>query len=264
MAATYLSDILAWHRRRVSQDARSWRDRTPAAYTGPSMLAALAGAEGSALRVVAEVKRRSPSRGWIDEDLDPAGLATAYERGGAAAVSVLTDEAHFAGSRDDFDAVRAAVRVPVLRKDFILSVNDVLDSAEMGAAAILLIVAALDDGELRRLLDVAAEFALDALVEVHDESEAERAVASGARLVGVNQRDLRTFDVDPARAAAVVGALPPGVTAVAESGLASVKDAQLVADAGFDAVLVGEAFVRAPDPELAVRAFASVRRTARG
>ena len=150
---------------------------------------------GDAVAVVAEVKRRSPSRGWLDADLDAGERAALYARAGAAAVSVLTDGPHFGGSLDDLASARAATDAPLLRKDFVVSENDVLDAADAGAAAVLLIVAALDDGELARFVALAGRAGLDALVEAHDEDEAARALAAGARLVGVNQRDLRTFEV---------------------------------------------------------------------
>ncbi len=264
MAPTYLDDIVTHHRARAERDQREWRSRMgEVRYQGPSLLEALR-KESPFVKVIAEVKRRSPSKGWIDEHLDAGALAKAYQRGGATAISVLTDEAHFSGSLHDFETVRSAVRLPLLRKDFTVSANDVIDTAAMGASAVLLIVAALSDEELRLFLDVARQTGIDALVEVHDHDEARRALDAGARLVGVNQRDLRTFSVDSERAAAVMTALPSDVVTVAESGLTTTDDVRRAGAAGFDAVLVGETFVRSADVEATVRSFASVAKVAGG
>ena len=204
-------------------------------------------------RVIAEVKRRSPSKGDIRIDLDPAALAAAYAAGGASAVSVLTEPRHFAGSPDDLLAVRAAVDLPVLRKDFITDRYQVWEARAWGADAVLLIVAALDPPALESLLAEAAEAGLDALVEVHTLAEAEVAAGVGATLVGVNARDLATLEVDPDRFAAVRQALPGGTVLVAESGIHDAAGVQAAAEAGADAVLVGEALVRAANPTTAVR-----------
>jgi indole-3-glycerol phosphate synthase len=206
-------------------------------------------------RVVAEVKRRSPSRGDIRSDLDPAALAAAYAAGGASAVSVLTEPRHFAGSPDDLLAVRAAVELPVLRKDFITTAYQVWEARAWGADAVLLIVAALEGPALPDLLAEAAAAGLDALVEVHTLPEAEAAAAAGATLVGVNARDLATLEVDPGRFAAVRQALPAGTVLVAESGIRDRADVLAAAGAGADAVLVGETLVRAADPAAAVRSL---------
>jgi indole-3-glycerol phosphate synthase len=205
------------------------------------------------LAVIAEVKRRSPSRGDLQPDLDPVAVATAYVRGGAACLSVLTDEEFFGGGPADLAAARGAVDVPVLRKDFTVAAHDVCDARLMGADAVLLIVAAVDDAELGDLHALAVDLRLDALVEVHDEQELDRAIDAGATLVGVNQRDLTTFDVDPERATRVARAMPHGVVRVAESGIRGADDARVLAAAAFDAILVGESVVTAGDPEAAVR-----------
>jgi indole-3-glycerol phosphate synthase len=205
------------------------------------------------------VKRRSPSKGDLAADLDPAALAQAYERGGAACLSVLTDGEFFGGSPDDLRAARAATRVPVLRKDFTVSPADVCDARIMGADAVLLIAAALDDDELADLHTLAVDVGLDALVEVHDEAELDRALAAGAHLVGVNQRDLVTFEVDHERAARVGAAIPPTVVRVAESGVRGPDDAATLAAAGFDAVLVGELLVTSGDPAGAIELLRSSR-----
>jgi indole-3-glycerol phosphate synthase len=209
------------------------------------------GPDGPAL--VAEVKRRSPSRGDIRAGLDPAALAAAYAAGGADAVSVLTEPRHFAGSPEDLLAVRAAVDLPVLRKDFVTTPYQVWESRAWGADAVLLIVAALDRAALVRLLEETAAAGMDALVEVHTRAEAAAAAAAGAALVGVNARDLATLELDPGRFAAVREALPAGAVLVAESGIRTRADVLAAAAAGADAVLVGEHLVRADDPTGAVR-----------
>ncbi len=200
------------------------------------------------MAVIAEIKRRSPSKGDLDPDLDPAAVAAEYEAGGAACLSVLTDQAVLRRQpRPTCAAARAACSLPVLRKDFTVGALDVCDARLMGADAVLLIVAALDDAELGRCSPWPAPSALAALVEVHDEAELDRALAAGADLVGVNQRDLRTFEVDHERAAAPGRADPAGVVAVAESGIRDAADVERLADAGYDAVLVGETLVRSAD-----------------
>jgi indole-3-glycerol phosphate synthase len=209
------------------------------------------------LSVIAEIKRRSPSKGDLAPDLDPATLATAYAEGGAAALSVLTDEEFFGGSDADLQRARAAVDVPVLRKDFTVSELDVCDARAMGADAILLIVAALSEVELDRFHALALDLGMDALVEVHDEHELKRAVAIGATLIGVNQRDLKTFEVDRELAARCAAEIPSDVLKVAESGIRDAADAQRLRDAGYDAILVGETLVTSPDPTAAVKELAS-------
>ena len=196
------------------------------------------------LSCIAEIKRRSPSKGALNLDLQPDLVAKEYVTGGAACLSVLTDVEFFGGSPSDLRAARQAAGLPVLRKDFTVQEADVADARLMGADAVLLIVAALDDEELRRLAALAAELGLAALVEVHDEGDLERALAAGAALVGVNQRDLRSFAVDRERACALAARIPAGVTAVAESGIRAADDARRLADAGYDAILVGETLVR--------------------
>jgi indole-3-glycerol phosphate synthase len=182
----------------------------------------------------------------------PGELATAYQQGGAAALSVLTDGEFFGGSEEDLRQARAATAVPVLRKDFTVSAADVLDARAMGADAVLLIAAALEPDRMGAFLALARRIGLDALVEVHDEREADAAVAAGATLIGVNQRDLHTFEVDTGRACRVAGALPDQVTRVAESGIRDRDDVRRLADAGFHAVLVGETLVRSGDAAAAV------------
>ena len=252
--ATYLDRIVAAHRSAAAADHRPVGDLVAAAdrLSPPRpFAAALAGAPG--LSVVAEVKRRSPSRGDLAAGLVPGALAKAYADGGAAALSVLTDAEFFGGSPDDLAEARAATELPVLRKDFTVSEADVCDARLMGADAALLIVAALSDDELARLLALSRRVGLDALVEVHDGAELDRALSAGAALVGVNQRDLATFAVDPERAERLAADIPRGVTAVAESGVRDGADAARLAAAGYDAVLVGESLVTAADPAAKVR-----------
>jgi indole-3-glycerol phosphate synthase len=208
--------------------------------------------------VIAEVKRRSPSKGDLATIADPADLAAAYARGGAAAISVLTEERRFGGSLDDLRAVRAAVDLPLLRKDFVVTGYQLLEARAAGADLVLLIVAALDDDTLRALHDQARGLGLTVLVEVHDEAEAERAVALGAALVGVNARNLKTLAVDPAVFGRIAPGLPADVVKVAESGIGGPADVARYAAEGADAVLVGEALVRDGDPEGAVRALRAV------
>jgi indole-3-glycerol phosphate synthase len=209
-----------------------------------------------ALAVIAEIKRRSPSKGALNVELDPAALAGEYADGGAACLSVLTDAEYFGGSTADLQTARAAVDLPVLRKDFTISGHDVADARLMGADAVLLIAAALAPDELVEYHRLAVDLGLDALVEVHDESELEVAVRAGATLVGVNQRDLVTFEVDHDRAARMAAQIPDGVVRVAESGVRDAVDAQRLAAAGYDAILVGESLVTAGDP---ARTLAALR-----
>jgi len=259
---TYLSGILAAHRVRAGADDRDLDDLVARAQSCPStrpFAPSLAVATGGELAVIAEVKRRSPSKGPLDTGLDPAAVARDYEAGGATCLSVLTDEEFFAGSPADLVAARSACGLPVLRKDFTVSPADVCDARLMGADAVLLIVAALSDEDLSEFLGLARELTLDALVEVHDEAELERALEAGAELVGVNQRDLTTFAVDRGRALRMVRTIPPEVVAVAESGIRDGSDAAVLADAGYQGVLVGESLVCAPDRGAAVGALTGHR-----
>jgi indole-3-glycerol phosphate synthase len=208
--------------------------------------------------VIAEVKRRSPSKGELADIPDPAVLAQEYARGGAAAISVLTERRRFGGSLDDLRAVRAAVDIPLLRKDFIVTEYQLVEARAAGADLALLIVAALDDDLLRRLYDVAGELGLTALVEVHDEAETERAVALGAELVGVNARNLRTLAVDADTFGRLAPLVPDDRVKVAESGILGPDDVARHVSEGARAVLVGEALVRDGDPRGAVAAMTGV------
>ena len=207
------------------------------------------------LGVIAEVKRRSPSAGSIAPDLDPARLGLAYERGGAAAISVLTEPDHFGGGLEDLGEVRSATSIPVLRKDFILYPLQVDEARAAGADAVLLIAAILSDKALAGLIDHVHGFDMAALVEAHDSEEVRRAVDSGAKVVGVNNRDLTTFAVDLGNAVRLRPHIPTSVVAVAESGIDSSADARRMHDAGFDAVLVGTAAAQADDPAAFVAAL---------
>ena len=213
------------------------------------------------IAVISEIKRRSPSKGDLAPGLDPAELAHQYERGGAVCLSVLTDVDFFGGSIEDLVAARAACSLPVLRKDFTVSARDVCDARIMGADCVLLIAAALDQAELESFLKLADAIGFDALVEIHDEAELDRAVAAGADLIGVNQRDLVTFAVDTDRAVRMAPQMPAGVVRVAESGITGPADAALLAAAGYHAVLVGEHLVTSGDPEGGVAALRSARRS---
>ena len=208
--------------------------------------------------VIAEVKRRSPSKGDLAEIADPAVLARQYAAGGAAAISVLTEERRFGGSLDDLRAVRAAVDVPLLRKDFVVDAYQVLEARAAGADLVLLIVAALDDDLLRGLHDQARELGMTVLVEVHDEPETARAVELGAELVGVNARNLKTLDVDPDTFGRLAPLVPDDRVLVAESGISSPVDVKRYVAEGAHAVLVGEALVKDGDPEGAVRAMTGI------
>lgn len=254
MSATYLDKILAWHRERARGDERSFDVLfSHAMETVPTrgFREHLAGSQQ--LAVIAEIKRRSPSKGDLHIDLDPARYATMYAQGGAACLSVLTDSQHFGGSVEDLQAARSGCSLPVLRKDFTVSVKDVCDAKIMGADCVLLIAAALDDVLLRDCLSIAKTVGLDALVEIHDERELDLALTVGADLIGVNQRDLVTFQVDQDRAVRMAALFPDDVVSVAESGVRGHDDAKALHAAGYDAVLVGEHLVTAADPVAAVR-----------
>ncbi|MFW2333018.1 indole-3-glycerol phosphate synthase TrpC [Ilumatobacter sp.] len=254
--ATYLDTILARHRDDAAADTRSLDGLVADARACPptrQFRDALIATDR--LAVISEIKRRSPSKGDLHGDLDPTVMAGAYEAGGASCLSVLTDREFFGGSPDDLRAARAACGLPVLRKDFTVSPLDVVDARLMGADCVLLIAAALDDDELVDLHALATDLGLDVLVEIHDEHELEVAMAADATLVGVNQRDLVTFEVDHERAVRVGGSIPDGVVKVAESGVRGPDDARSLESAGYDAVLVGEALVTADDPASAIAAL---------
>lgn len=207
------------------------------------------------VNVIAEHKRRSPSRGVIREDLSPGDVAGRYEAAGAAALSVLTDEPFFGGRLEHLVAAREATALPALRKDFIVDAWQVWEARAAGADAVLLIVAALEDDALGALLALAGEAGLDALVEVHTRDELDRALAAGARIVGVNSRDLKTLEVSLETALSLATAIPEGVVTVAESGIRTGDDIRRLRAAGFDAFLIGERLMGAPDPGQALRSL---------
>ena len=221
-----------------------------------SLVDALTGEE---LSVIAEIKRRSPSAGDIDTGLDPASQAVKSVAGGASAISVLTEPNFFDGSLEDLSSVRSVVNVPVLRKDFTLDAAQIWEARAAGADAVLLIVAALSDMLLSELVGVAHDVGVDAIVEVHTAEEVNMALAADARLVGVNNRDLATFETDLSVAESVAGLLPSNVVRIAESGVSDPAGAHRMRDAGYDAILVGEALVRSQDPAALVAALKGAR-----
>jgi indole-3-glycerol phosphate synthase len=205
--------------------------------------------------IIAEVKKASPSGGVLREDFDPVSIARSYEQGGAAALSVLTDEKHFKGSLADLESVRASVSLPILRKDFTIDTYHVHQAAARGADAILLIAAILTERQMREFRELAESYRMSALVEVHDEDELNPAIASGARIIGVNNRNLHTFKVDLTVSLRLVAKIPDGIVKVTESGIHSSSDLQRLRAAGYQAFLVGEHLIKSGDPEAALRAL---------
>jgi indole-3-glycerol phosphate synthase len=207
--------------------------------------------------VIAEFKRRSPSAGALHQDPDLVRILGAYERGGALAVSVLTEGPNFGGSLDDLRAARGACDLPLLRKDFIVDSYQLHEARDAGAEAVLLIVAALDDRELASLHDSAGELGLDVLVEVHDREELLRALALGAEIIGINNRDLRDFSVDVARTERLMADVPAGMAVVSESGISTAEQLARLQERGVAAVLVGESLMRSPDPAMKLKTLTS-------
>ena len=251
---------------RTASDLSERKTRVPLAQleqraaNRPYPISLRAALEGPTVSVIAEIKRASPSRGIFPVDVRPADVASAYLLGGAAALSVLTDEPFFRGSLADLEATAAIAharrkQAPVLRKDFILDEYQIVEARAHGADAVLLIAAALDDTALGALLAATAAYGLEALVEVHDEVEMDRAAAAGARLIGINNRDLRTFDVDLAVSERLAPRAPTSAIVVGESGIFAADDVARLERAGVSAVLVGEALILAPDRAAAVRAL---------
>lgn len=242
----YLDEILAQHREVASRDSRSLSGLIEATRTisnSRGFAKRLIEDSKNALAVIAEIKRRSPSRGLLSHDLDPKVVAQQYKNAGASCISVLTDSDFFGGSVDDLKSARGVVDLPVLRKDFTVSLNDICDAKLMNADCILLIVAALNKFELAEFHNFALELGLDVLVEIHDEPELDLALEVGAKMIGVNQRNLRTFEVDQQRAVRIAKKIPGSVVRVAESGVRTRDDALQLRDAGYHAVLVGETLV---------------------
>ena len=256
-----LGIILEGTRRRVARELAGRRKELERLATDapppPPMAAAL---RSGAVAVVAEVKRRSPSKGSIREGIAADRLAVAYASGGARAISVLTEPEHFGGSPGDLAAVRAAVAIPLLKKDFHIDVVQLFEARALGAAAVLLIARALPPGELRSLAGAAVGLGLEVLVEVRDERELETGVGAAPVMIGVNNRNLESLAIDPATGERLLPLVPPGIVAIAESGVATVEDVRRMAAAGADAVLVGSSLSAATDPAAAVRALASVER----
>lgn len=264
---TVLDDIIVGVREDLEQRRRAVGSRDLerlAVEIGPALdaEASLRG-DGSTLGLIAEIKRSSPSKGELASIPAPADLAAIYEQGGAGAISVLTEQRRFRGSLADLDAVRARVEVPLLRKDFVVDPYQILEARAHGADLILLIVAALDDQQLRDFHDLTTELGMQALVETHTPEELERALAIDPAIVGVNARDLKTLDVDLDRAAGLLGDIPGHVLAIGESAVASVADVEAYARAGADAVLVGEALVTSGDTLTTVQSFRDVARRGR-
>jgi indole-3-glycerol phosphate synthase len=236
--------------RRRALIAQDQLERAVAAYVPKDFAAAL---RGPGLAVIAEMKQRTPTMGVLVEDYRPADLAHAYTDGGAAAISVLTHMASFGGRPEHVAAARAATLLPILRKDFVTDPYEIAEARAAGADAVLLIVAALDRLHLAELLAVVKSRGMTALVEVHDEAETEIALRAGALLIGVNHRDLRTFEVDLGLTERLRKLIPPGVLVVSESGIKDAQDARRVYEAGANAILVGEALMRAEKPELRIK-----------
>lgn len=246
----YLEKILDQHRARSHADPRKLDDLISAARkSAPARGFArrLRDDSRDKLAVIAEIKRRSPSKGDLNPDLQPATLAAEYQQGGASCISVLTDLDFFGGSTQDLQAARNAVSLPVLRKDFTVSMNDICDAKIMNADCLLLIVAALDRRELAEFHELSVDIGLDVLVETHDAAELDVALEIGATMIGANQRDLKTFQVDSRRAEQLVKLMPSNVLRVAESGVKTRDDAQRLRDAGYQAILVGESLVTSGD-----------------
>lgn len=205
--------------------------------------------------IIGEIKKASPSKGILCDHFDPVSLATQYEQGGAAAISVLTDEPFFQGSLDHLTSARAAVSLPALRKDFTLDEYHVVEAAAHGADAVLLIAAILDEKQIRDLRELAARFGMDAVVEVHSQRELRVALAAGADIIGVNNRDLKTFEVTLDTSLRMAEEIPSGVVKLSESGIHSHADVKRLQDAGFQAFLVGEHLIKSENPVAALRAL---------
>ena len=255
LSGTCLGDIVAerWRQIAEAQERVSLETLKHAAQSTSERRDFLSALSGGPLRIIAELKHASPSRGILRQDYHCAALARSYEAAGAAALSVLTEERHFLGSLADLETARAAVRLPVLRKDFILSEFQIYESVAAGADALLLIVAALSDQDLGNFLELCRTVGIAALVEVHDESELERALGAGAAIIGVNNRDLKTLEVDLEVSFRLRPRIPAGRIAVSESGVKTREHLRRLAEAGYQAVLIGETFMTADDPGAALR-----------
>jgi indole-3-glycerol phosphate synthase len=262
MKRNFLSQILARKQQQVAElqrdkanvDALHKRAVAIRRNAAPHRLRGKLAAPCPALKIIAEFKRASPSGGVIQHDVSPGEVAHAYERGGACAISVLTDEEYFGGSIVDLTTARASTRLPVLRKDFIVDPIQIYEAASAGADAILLIVAALDEHSLRKMHNVAEdELGLDALFEVHTSDELRRAVDAGAKIIGVNNRDLHTFEVSLSASERLIAQAPSDVVMISESGLREPEGLRHLRALGFHGFLIGEALMRAENPETALR-----------
>lgn len=265
---TVLDDIIAGvredleeRRRKVSLD--ELKDKVSSVSPARDAVSALRGPDAASIEIVAEVKRASPSAGDLSHIDSPADLAHAYEAGGAAAISVLTESRRFKGSLEDLDAVRAEVSIPILRKDFTIDPYMIWEARAHGADLVLLIVAALTDEQLREYLELTHRLGMNAIVETHTSDEVERAAALGARIVGVNVRNLKTLDTDKAHFGKLASRLPSGPVILAESGVSEAEDVAEYGRQGAEAVLVGEALVKHEDPREAVSVFKKQGRKAR-
>lgn len=266
--ATVLDDIIVGVRqdmdeRKAQISLEEMKEKAAQAPAALDALAALRGASEDTLEVISEVKRSSPSKGALSDIPDPADLAAAYEAGGAAAISVLTEQRRFKGSLSDLKAVRERVSIPVLRKDFTVDEYQIYEARAYGADLVLLIVAALDDETLQRFLDLTHELGMNALVETHTLEEIERAKAVGARIVGVNVRNLKTLEVDNSNFEKFAQLLPEDAVTIAESGVLSAQDVADYASHGAQAILVGEALVKSGEPTETVQLFRETGQRAR-
>jgi indole-3-glycerol phosphate synthase len=258
-----LGTILGETRDRI-RALRAREDELSAAVDrGPPPLGFASALRRSNVAIIAEIKRRSPSKGEINLGMDVAERAAAYSEGGAAAISVLTEPAHFGGSTGDFAAVRSRVRIPILRKDFHVHPVQLVEARALGASAVLLIARALEPTLLLEMMAEASALGLEALIEVRTEGELERALSAGASVIGVNSRDLETLEVDVKVCERIVPRIPPQVIAVWESGVSTIADLMLAASRGADAVLVGSSLSASGEPAAAVRALAATPRIGR-
>ena len=252
-AVDFLARIVDDRRRRIealklSAPAHALRERVVTRPGGRLERALRRGSSRGALRLMCEVKRASPSKGELNASVDPVAMAQLYEKGGAAAVSLVTEPDHFRGDPAWVEAVRPRISIPVLMKDFVIDSYQIVDAAVRGADAVLLVAALLSEVQLQRLINEARLLGLDALVEVHDADELQRALVAGATLVGINNRDLRTFEVRLETSAELLPKVPSWVTTVAESGVSAPEDLAWLRASRCDAVLIGEAFMTSPDP----------------
>jgi indole-3-glycerol phosphate synthase len=265
-AADFLQRIADGRRRRIEElsarvPAHVLRSRLGSAEPAGRLERALRrGGARQPIRLLCEIKRASPSKGVLRADVDPVAMARLFERAGAAAISIVTEPDHFGGDPEWVDRVRPEVRLPILLKDFVLDSYQILDAASRGADAVLLLAALLSDVQLQRLITEARLLGLDTLVEVHDAAELQRSLRAGATIVGINNRDLRTFAVDLETSIRLLPHVPPYATAVAESGLSTPADLERLRSTRCDAALMGEVFMTSPDPAATLAALAAAAR----